>query len=117
MSKGSQAWARIRAKTRVSSAKHAFEAVMQSARRGELERPKSLLRQESDEPVSVDIGASCENNAFVRAFASFFCDVRDMFQPGSHMITLKEQRELDCCLLYTSPSPRDKRQSRMPSSA
>ena len=24
---------------------------------------------------------------------------------------------LDCCLLYTSPSPRDKRQSRMPSSA
>ena len=23
----------------------------------------------------------------------------------------------DCCLLYTSPSPRDKRQSRMPSSA
>ena len=25
--------------------------------------------------------------------------------------------QLDCCLLYTSPSPRDKRQSRMPSSA
>ena len=24
---------------------------------------------------------------------------------------------LGCCLLYTSPSPRDKRQSRMPSSA
>ena len=32
---------------------------------------------------------------------------------------LKKLREnLDkCCLLYTSPSPRDKRQSRMPSSA
>ena len=25
--------------------------------------------------------------------------------------------EVDTCLLYTSPSPRDKRQSRMPSSA
>ena len=25
--------------------------------------------------------------------------------------------ECHCCLLYTSPSPRDKRQSRMPSSA
>ena len=25
--------------------------------------------------------------------------------------------KLGCCLLYTSPSPRDKRQSRMPSSA
>ena len=28
-----------------------------------------------------------------------------------------EQAELYHCLLYTSPSPRDKRQSRMPSSA
>ena len=28
-----------------------------------------------------------------------------------------EQEMLDICLLYTSPSPRDKRQSRMPSSA
>ena len=26
-------------------------------------------------------------------------------------------QQLACCLLYTSPSPRDKRQSRMPSSA
>ena len=26
-------------------------------------------------------------------------------------------KESDLCLLYTSPSPRDKRQSRMPSSA
>ena len=29
---------------------------------------------------------------------------------------LLEQQDMDC-LLYTSPSPRDKRQSRMPSSA
>ena len=28
-----------------------------------------------------------------------------------------EPHEIDPCLLYTSPSPRDKRQSRMPSSA
>ena len=28
-----------------------------------------------------------------------------------------ELAEVDGCLLYTSPSPRDKRQSRMPSSA
>ena len=27
------------------------------------------------------------------------------------------QRGINSCLLYTSPSPRDKRQSRMPSSA
>ena len=30
---------------------------------------------------------------------------------------VKEKREYYSCLLYTSPSPRDKRQSRMPSSA
>ena len=29
----------------------------------------------------------------------------------------KENKDLRDCLLYTSPSPRDKRQSRMPSSA
>ena len=29
----------------------------------------------------------------------------------------KKNEELMSCLLYTSPSPRDKRQSRMPSSA
>ena len=32
--------------------------------------------------------------------------------------TIQREREItDSCLLYTSPSPRDKRQSRMPSSA
>ena len=29
----------------------------------------------------------------------------------------RSKRTIICCLLYTSPSPRDKRQSRMPSSA
>ena len=33
---------------------------------------------------------------------------------GAHFITGMEYED---CLLYTSPSPRDKRQSRMPSSA
>ena len=31
--------------------------------------------------------------------------------------TLRKAQTADSCLLYTSPSPRDKRQSRMPSSA
>ena len=30
---------------------------------------------------------------------------------------LLEARQSDCCLLYTSPSPRDRQKSRMPSSA
>ena len=33
------------------------------------------------------------------------------------LITKYSKRESNICLLYTSPSPRDKRQSRMPSSA
>ena len=32
-------------------------------------------------------------------------------------LTLDQGKVLGICLLYTSPSPRDKRQSRMPSSA
>ena len=31
--------------------------------------------------------------------------------------TLQSEEQIFVCLLYTSPSPRDKRQSRMPSSA
>ena len=38
-----------------------------------------------------------------------------LFQAGGGM--LNENQHLSYCLLYTSPSPRDKRQSRMPSSA
>ena len=33
------------------------------------------------------------------------------------MSTVEGGKQLYVCLLYTSPSPRDKRQSRMPSSA
>ena len=47
---------------------------------------------------------------------------------GNVMVDCDDERKLQrfygellgwemCCLLYTSPSPRDKRQSRMPSSA
>ena len=35
----------------------------------------------------------------------------------SQVATVKNSLTGKCCLLYTSPSPRDKRQSRMPSSA
>ena len=40
-------------------------------------------------------------------------------QAGAGMVkaTCSAKGDLKACLLYTSPSPRDKRQSRMPSSA
>ena len=39
--------------------------------------------------------------------------LRDMLTDGK----CRHRDQLVACLLYTSPSPRDKRQSRMPSSA
>ena len=45
----------------------------------------------------------------------------NVFQPGAHFQALAERRRqfrhAHTCLLYTSPSPRDRQKSRMPSSA
>ena len=42
----------------------------------------------------------------------------ELYEGGaSHLEGLEKVIKLSSCLLYTSPSPRDKRQSRMPSSA
>ena len=49
-------------------------------------------------------GAKLEKNVTVGPYARI--------RPGSHFLPGSK-----ACLLYTSPSPRDKRQSRMPSSA
>ena len=43
----------------------------------------------------------------------FAVDQSDLDQLGKNILL----GQVECCLLYTSPSPRDKRQSRMPSSA
>ena len=47
------------------------------------------------------------------AKSHFYQELEEMFVTRLH----KRLGELNICLLYTSPSPRDKRQSRMPSSA
>ena len=41
--------------------------------------------------------------------------VNDLWEDMDRLNSLYE--ELMCCLLYTSPSPRDRQKSRMPSSA
>ena len=48
------------------------------------------------------------------SYATYVKDRIDGFSGESER---KAPKDLDDCLLYTSPSPRDKRQSRMPSSA
>ena len=41
----------------------------------------------------------------------------DKLNFGREELDISDNELIDSCLLYTSPSPRDKRQSRMPSSA
>ena len=79
---------------------------------GEIDLRHRILRSiESDEPVLVEMLRRGDRE----------------FEPALQrlVLTYKARREewqreiarLEPCLLYTSPSPRDKRQSRMPSSA
>ena len=46
-----------------------------------------------------------------------FYKIKDNLRVKFYEVFLKNFAKKDICLLYTSPSPRDKRQSRMPSSA
>ena len=46
--------------------------------------------------------------------ADFFCSISEKFTPITDSDLPPHQ---NCCLLYTSPSPRDRQKSRMPSSA
>ena len=53
---------------------------------------------------------------------TFLASVEKMFDEAADLVGLSEDlrhkiKVANSCLLYTSPSPRDKRQSRMPSSA
>ena len=56
-------------------------------------------------------------------FANYFCTYgylyhqKDMLEDQNRMTAYSDAVRLNPCLLYTSPSPRDKRQTRMPSSA
>ena len=57
---------------------------------------------------------SSESKYLNDQYKSFFEDSLSKTDPDLYKAI---NDELQSCLLYTSPSPRDKRQSRMPSSA
>ena len=54
---------------------------------------------------------------FASPFWDNIPDKPDKFPPEEHTHPRSDITDFFACLLYTSPSPRDKRQSRMPSSA
>ena len=66
-------------------------------------------REESD-----DVAAQCKD---LLAIWSSSPDFRDVMTSPVLEPDAKKAALAGLCLLYTSPSPRDKRQSRMPSSA
>ena len=46
-----------------------------------------------------------------------FTDYKEKWEKAQNYVEFNEDRMLSGCLLYTSPSPRDRQKSRMPSSA
>ena len=73
-------------------------------------------------PIKASTGITDEDIAKRLMDYGFHAPTMSFPVPGTLMIEPTESESLDeierfCCLLYTSPSPRDKRQSRMPSSA
>ena len=62
----------------------------------------------------------------IKEVVEYYLDRIEKFNPDLNAIVLQKDRELiikeaiekdNICLLYTSPSPRDRTRSRMPSSA
>ena len=75
---------------------------------------------------AVEVGDTAEISGYASVFGASD-QGNDVVQKGAYAASLKAIKDAgrsvkmlwqhDPCLLYTSPSPRDKRQSRMPSSA
>ena len=87
-----------------------------------------VARIDSKRDNSEDIYRYCYINAILQTKADDFYASRSPIQAGVELYGFKGidadievivlmLSSLNICLLYTSPSPRDKRQSRMPSSA
>ena len=70
------------------------------------------------DPPFIDVTTSREEYVYIDRSGLLDKKLTRM-RPGTVGIcaSIKHKYNVDTCLLYTSPSPRDKRQSRMPSSA
>ena len=68
--------------------------------------------------VSAEVAETEINGELMNASSEFLRDLDfETWQLVAYKSPLFEDKLILSCLLYTSPSPRDKRQSRMPSSA
>ena len=90
----------------------------------QIDAAASAIRERTDRPFAINLFASVPDQPY-HGDAARMLDLMARYHaqlglpapaaPGPQADPLPGQ--IDACLLYTSPSPRDKRQSRMPSSA
>ena len=85
----------------------------------DLDYPTDLHKKHNDYPlapeskiITHDMLSPFSKNAYKVLYGA-----NKVYSCKKLVTTLEDKRNYICCLLYTSPSPRDKRQSRMPSSA
>ena len=102
------------------SARGAFSVA--AARAGDnRRRRRALLGQEAASDETDDPYATLPLHGSVKEHGYYYVDVSLGTPPKSFQVIVDTGSTLTyvpcACLLYTSPSPRDKRQSRMPSSA
>ena len=72
--------------------------------------PKSFLHND----LHIDLEKLQQGDYLLQCFAAYV-DLADPAPGADPLVSVLE--EIDICLLYTSPSPRDRSVSRMPSSA
>ena len=79
------------------------------------------LLKEYTQPLLRAAGLAQQNVQVViindRSFNAFVADGRRIFVNGGALMDAETPNQIIGCLLYTSPSPRDRQKSRMPSSA
>ena len=79
---------------------------------------QSLTSQFNEISLTIEaLKEQSPDRAVYRALGGVLLEVDDREALAEDLESSKDTIETHICLLYTSPSPRDKRQSRMPSSA
>ena len=80
----------------------------------------SLLDKSDEEIIKIaePIWANLVKSSNIKDYGGFTRDFSSQMLYGANEVELgKQWASNDLCLLYTSPSPRDRTRSRMPSSA
>ena len=82
-----------------------------------IQEVKDYYGKELTKSEDLKTNACCTMEAPPKYIQEALSNIHDEVQAKYYGCGLAIPSKLEGCLLYTSPSPRDKRQSRMPSSA